>query len=218
MSDTDSFIEEVSDEVRRDRLFKIFKKYAWVAVLIVVLLVGGAAFNEYRKISEQKSAASLGDELYRIMELDLKDRLPLLKDIDPKKLDGKALLQLIEANIFVELGKIEDAIKVLEDISVNSNYSVIYRKIADFKSILLSDSNLTEKLEKLQIYTQPGSAFRNIALEETSLIQIQLGKISDAIITLTNFLQEPTINQGKDKRSSDLLRTISKPKVADAQD
>ena len=83
MSDTDSFIEEVSDEVRRDRLFKIFKKYAWVAVLIVVLLVGGAAFNEYRKISDQKRAANLGDELYRIMELDLNVRLPLLGDIDP---------------------------------------------------------------------------------------------------------------------------------------
>ena len=50
VSDTDSFIEEVSEEVRRDRLFKIFKKYAWVAVLVVVLLVGGAAFNEYNKL------------------------------------------------------------------------------------------------------------------------------------------------------------------------
>ena len=64
VSDTDSFIEEVSEEVRRDRLFKIFKKYAWVAVLIVVLLVGGAAFNEYNKLSNQKRAASLGDELH----------------------------------------------------------------------------------------------------------------------------------------------------------
>lgn len=218
MSDTDSFIEEVSDEVRRDRLFKIFKKYAWVAVLIVVLLVGGAAFNEYRKISDQKRAANLGDELYRIMELDLNVRLPLLGDIDPKHSDGKALVQLIKANTFAELGNIEDAIKVLEDVSVNSDYSSIYRETADFKSILLSDSNLTEKLEKLQTYTQPGSAFRNIALEETSLIQIQLGQINDAAITLTNLLQEPTINQGQAKRSSDLLRTLSESKGADAQD
>ena len=218
MSDTDSFIEEVSDEVRRDRLFKIFKKYAWVPVLIVVLLVGGAAFNEYRKISDQKRAANLGDELYRIMELDLNVRLPLLGDIDPKHSDGKVLVQLIKANTFAELGNIEDAIKVLEEVSDNSDYSSIYRETADFKSILLSNSNLIEKLEKLQTYTQPGSAFRNIALEETSLIQIQLGQISDAVITLTSLLQEPTINQGQAKRSSDLLRTLSEPKGADVQD
>ena len=124
----------------------------------------------------------------------------------------------LSANTFVELGNIEDAIKVLEDVSVNSDYSSIYRETADFKSILLSDSNLTEKLEKLLTYTQPGSAFRNIALEETSLIQIQLGQINDAAITLTNLLQEPTISQGQAKRSSDLLRTLSEPKGADVQD
>ena len=78
MSDTDSFIEEVSEEVRRDRLFKIFKKYAWVAVLVVVLLVGGAAFNEYNKLSNQKRAASLGDELYKIIQLDVNDQIVLV--------------------------------------------------------------------------------------------------------------------------------------------
>jgi hypothetical protein len=31
-------------------------------------------------------------------------------------------------------------------------------------------------------------------------------------------LQEPTINQGQAKRLSDLLRTLSEPKGADAQD
>ena len=49
MSDTDSFIEEVSEEVRRDRLFKLMKRYGWIAILAVLLLVGGAAFNEVRK-------------------------------------------------------------------------------------------------------------------------------------------------------------------------
>ena len=218
MSDTDSFIEEVSEEVRRDRLFKIFKKYGWVAVVIVILLVGGAAFNEYRKISNQKRAAELGDKLYQIMELDLNARLSLLENLNPKHAEGKALVQLIEANTFAELGNIDNAIKVLEDVSDNPDYSSIYTETADFKSILLSDNDLTEKLEKLQTYSQPGSAFRNIALEETSLIQIKLDQISEAIITLTNLLQEPTINQGQAKRSSDLLRTLSESKGADAQD
>ena len=63
VSDTDSFIEEVSEEVRRDRLFKIFKKYAWVAVLIVVLLVGGAAFNEYNKLSNQNASVNVEKKL-----------------------------------------------------------------------------------------------------------------------------------------------------------
>ena len=38
VSDTDSFIEEVSEEVRRDRLYKVLRKYAWVGILAVVTL------------------------------------------------------------------------------------------------------------------------------------------------------------------------------------
>ena len=44
MSDTDSFIDEVSEEVRRDRLFVLMRKWGWIPILLVVLLVGGATF------------------------------------------------------------------------------------------------------------------------------------------------------------------------------
>ena len=49
MSDTDSFIDEVTEEVRRDRLFLLLRRWGWVGVLAVILIVGGAAFNEIRK-------------------------------------------------------------------------------------------------------------------------------------------------------------------------
>lgn len=45
MSDTDSFIEEVTEEVRRDRLFGLMRRYGWIAVLAVLLLVGGTAYR-----------------------------------------------------------------------------------------------------------------------------------------------------------------------------
>jgi hypothetical protein len=52
VSDTDSFIEEVTEEVRRDRLFGMIKRYGWIAVLVVLAIVGGTAYNEYRKANE----------------------------------------------------------------------------------------------------------------------------------------------------------------------
>ncbi len=60
LSDSDSFIEEVSEEVRRDRLFGLFRKYAWIPILLIIIIVGGAAFNEYRKITDQRNASLLG--------------------------------------------------------------------------------------------------------------------------------------------------------------
>ena len=49
MSLNDSFIQEVSDEVRRDRLFGLFRRYGWVAACLILFLVGGAGINEWRK-------------------------------------------------------------------------------------------------------------------------------------------------------------------------
>ncbi len=70
MSETDSFIDEVSEEVRRDRLFAYVRKYGWVAVLAVFLIVGGAAYNEYRKASEAATAQATGDALLGALSQD----------------------------------------------------------------------------------------------------------------------------------------------------
>ena len=45
MSNPDSFIREVTEEVRRDRLYGYVRRYGWIAALLVLLVVGGAAWN-----------------------------------------------------------------------------------------------------------------------------------------------------------------------------
>ena len=37
LSNHDSFIDEVTEEVRRDRLFAAFRKYGWIGVLLVAV-------------------------------------------------------------------------------------------------------------------------------------------------------------------------------------
>ena len=36
MSETDSFIDEVNEEVRRDRLYGALRRYGWIAILAVL--------------------------------------------------------------------------------------------------------------------------------------------------------------------------------------
>ena len=36
MSDTDSFIDEVTEEVRKDRLYGYLRRYGWIAVLVIL--------------------------------------------------------------------------------------------------------------------------------------------------------------------------------------
>ena len=73
MSDTDSFIEEVSEEVRRDRLYGYMRKYGWIAVLAILALVGGAAYNEYSKAQARAKAQTAGDAILAALEADEPD-------------------------------------------------------------------------------------------------------------------------------------------------
>ena len=85
MSDTDSFIDEVTEEVRRDRLFALMKRYGWIAALAVVLIVGGAAWNEWRKAQERTAAQDFGDTIKTALELPERDaRAEALAAIDAR--------------------------------------------------------------------------------------------------------------------------------------
>ena len=59
MSNPESFIEEVTEEVRRDRLFAAFRKYGWIGVLLVLLTVAAllalvSAVYYWRAKTEEK--------------------------------------------------------------------------------------------------------------------------------------------------------------------
>ena len=61
MSDTDGFIAEVTEEVRRDRFYGLMKRYGWIVISVIVLLVGAAAWNEWRKAQAAGRAQAFGD-------------------------------------------------------------------------------------------------------------------------------------------------------------
>ena len=70
VAEQDSFINEVTEEVRRDWLYALMRRYGWIAILLVVILVGGAAFNEWRKAGARAEAEAAGDALIAALQAD----------------------------------------------------------------------------------------------------------------------------------------------------
>ena len=70
MSNTDSFIDEVSEEVRKDKLFGYLRRYGWIAVVVVLVLVGGTAFSEFRKAQATAAAEETGNAILAALEID----------------------------------------------------------------------------------------------------------------------------------------------------
>ena len=61
--ESDSFISEVSEEVRRDRLYAALRRYGWLIAAAGLLIVGGAAVNAWRKARQRAQAEAAGDAM-----------------------------------------------------------------------------------------------------------------------------------------------------------
>ena len=98
MSNNESFIDEVTEEVRRDKLFAIFRRYGWIGVVLVVAIVGGAAWTEWQKVQSTARAESFGDAVTAALTLETPEaRIAALKAV-PSSGDQAGLLQLMLAS------------------------------------------------------------------------------------------------------------------------
>lgn len=176
MSDTDSFIDEVNDEVRRDRFYALLKRYGWIAILAVVLLVGGAAWNEYRKAQARNQAETLGDAIFEALsQEDPAARVAAVDGIDAQTPGADALLAFLKAGEQVAADDTPAAIETLNGIGLDGNVPVIYRDVAQLKSVTLQgrDTPVNERRLALEALAQPGRALRLLAEEQLALIDIE---------------------------------------------
>ena len=207
MSDTDSFIDEVSEEVRRDRLFRLMKRWGWIPVLLILLMVGGAAFNEWSKARNQKAAQKLGTEILEAIQLqDASGREAAYRAI---KTDGDALalLALLESGDALAEGDFDRAVSSLGSIAKNADLSAPYRHLAELKLLLIlgDDLPVAERIDRLEAIANPGDPYRLLAEEQLAIAEVSSGNISAALERLQAILADTEVTAGLRRRVSQLI-------------
>lgn len=184
MSETDSFIEEVTEEVRRERLFRLIRRYGWIAALAVVLLVGGAAFNEYRKAQVRAQAEAYGDALLAALETDgASGRVSALEAIARPEDASAAVLDLLLAAQMLAAEDPAGAGDILAALAANPDVAPVYRDLAGLKRVILLGDSLdaSTRAATLGALSQPGAPFRTLAQEQQALIFVEDGDTAAAI-------------------------------------
>ncbi|GFE64005.1 hypothetical protein [Litoreibacter roseus] len=205
MSDTDSFIEEVTEEVRRDRLFILLKRWGWIGGLAVVLLIGGAAFNEYRKATAQRSAEAFGDAL--LDGIAAEDQGVSLSEIPTSNPEQQALANLMAGADALASGDTETGRSLLDGVANNSDAPDVYRDLAEFKAALAqSPENPTEeRLATFREIADSNSPFRLLAREQVALVLIDAGRREEAMDLLREMLDEAGVTAGLQQRATELI-------------
>lgn len=208
MSETDSFIEEVTEEVRRDKLFLLFRKYGWIAGVVIFSIVGGAAYNEWRKASQTAAAQALGDAVTAALDAsEASERAAALAAITTDVPGTAEFIGLIQAAALMEGDDKAAAIALLDDIVANPDTPELYRSLAQLKAVILrgADQEFDARVAVLDQLAVPGSPFRVVAMEQKALAYVQNGNNSEAINLLTRVLEEPLITQALRQRAQQLI-------------
>ncbi|MFV1439630.1 hypothetical protein VWX97_16295 [Phaeobacter sp. JH18-32] len=208
MSDTDSFIDEVTEEVRRDRLFKILKRYGWIGGVAVVLIVGGAALREYNRAQTEAAAQALGDQM--IAALDSDDsaaRANALDAITAETAGGDTVLKLLQAGALADAGERAAAVERLNAVASNGEMPVIYRHIATFKALGLQQDSLpiADRRIQFEALAQPGAPLALLAQEQLALIDIEDGNAEGAITRLRDIIASAAVTSDLKDRASQVI-------------
>lgn len=201
MSDTDSFIDEVTEEVRRDRLFGYFRRYGWIPAVIILALVGGTAYGEWSKSVVAQAAQVRGDALLDALDVqDKPESISALSSIVAQE-DTDVVASFLLAGLDQSL-----ASELLTAISENMDQPKYIRDLARLK--LAATPDAASKDEAVSILTDlsaPGGLYRNAATEILVALELQRGNRDVALELLQSHVQDAGATQAQVQRMGELI-------------
>ena len=208
MSNQDSFINEVTEEVRKERLYKLFKRYGWIPAVLIVAIVGGAGWNEYRKAQNEAAAQEAGDAILGAFEGDADARVAALAEIDAGGNAGRAaMLALLKSEAALASDNGAEAVAILEGLAGDTTVPTPYRDLATIKSVILGAGTTPpeDRIARLNALSLGGGAFRLLATEQIALAEIELGNTDEAIARLREIVSDAETSQDLRRRASQLI-------------
>ena len=213
VSDTDSFLQEVSEELRRDRLYRNIRKYGWLAILLVVLVVGGATYREYLKSKTETAAQLFGTSIINALgEKNIDDRISKLQKINAPGENAKVVIAML---LSAELNGSESPAlekSSLSTITEGSSIDAHYRELLNFKILLGSADTLSleERATAFEALSKPGNPFRLLAEEQLALIELEQGYIDNAVEKISQILLDAELTAGLRNRATQMMIALGK--------
>jgi hypothetical protein len=211
VSNTDSFIDEVTEEVRREKLFGYLRRYGWIGVACVLLLVGGAAFNEYRNAQARNAAQATGDALLSALEEnDAAVRAAALEGVEAQG-SSAAVTLLLRAATQQEAGDIAAAAATLNTLAVDPDAPQMYRDLAAFKAAVLPSDDAAARKSALEALSAPGLPFSLLASEQLAYLALAEGDADAALAILRRIEEDAAVSRGLRERVQTIMVALGEP-------
>ena len=167
--------DEVDEEVRRERLKKLWDEYSIYIIagaLLIIAAVGGWRGYQYL---EAKKAAEAGAAFDKAIELSEQNKHAeaeaAFTDLAAKAPSGYRMLARLRAAAEVASRDPQGAAKMYDDIAADRSVGATERDLARVRAagLLLETTSYPGMLQRLEPATAPGATFRHTARELLAL-------------------------------------------------
>ncbi len=208
MSQSDSFFNEVSEEVRRESLRQGLNRYGWIILLLVIVAIGSAIVIEWRKHSETQAAQAAGDALRAAyLESDPAKRAEALGTVATAEPEAAAVARLAEAGSQIEAGDTAAAAATLATLADAPDTPELYRGLASLLRVMaLGDAmDPAEREATLETLANGDSPFQPLALEQRAVARLAKGDKPGALADLDAILASPVAPEQLSNRARQLI-------------
>jgi hypothetical protein len=177
VSEHDSFIDEVTEELKRDRMFRLWKRYGVFVIGAIVLVVIGAAGKSWWDHSQESAAREAANQLIAAAKIEAPEaRAEAFAEIAGSD-KGALVARFRAAEAFVEAGDKAKGVGMLDEIAADATLDRVYRDLAALKSVEIqyADRTPAETIAALDGLVAEGAPFRLLAMETRAAAHLAAG-------------------------------------------
>jgi len=203
---SDTLIREVDEELRRDRMRKLWRQTGpWIiggAVAVVLAVAGYEGWTWWQKTQAARSS----DQFYAATRIaDGTDLAAAKKALDGVIAQGSGgypmLAQFREAALLSQNGKIDEAVAAYDGLSTSLADTHLRELALVLAGNLLIDKGDVAAVEqRVGGLITPASPMRNAAREVMGLVQYKAGKLDDSIKSFQAILTDPLASRDAQNR------------------
>ncbi len=204
MSETDSFIQEVTEEVRQDRMFRLWKKYGPYGVTAIVAVVAVSAGLNWMKHREIKQARETGGAFLAADIGSVEDQEVLTGSVDGP---AAMIARLRLAAATAEAGDAQAAAALYRAVADEPGIDAAYGDLARLQAVRVGAAAMdpAQAVAELGPLIAEGAPYRILALELRAIIQLNAGDTEAAHADLEAIIGDPQATRESSERAVTLL-------------
>lgn len=194
MVETENFIKEIREEVRKDKLFKTLRRYKWALfglIFGVILAVSGYEYYKYTRKLNSESNGQLLAEYIKSIENETIEDLKISSDSFVE-----SIAKLHKAKFLVEKGDLNLAKELYEEVIKSPGSGSFFKKYSTLMLYLLSPAESLSENNKINILDKlsaPDSPFQILALEQKLILFLKLNDIEKAKNYISLIVENPGV-------------------------